>query len=68
MKLVMLVIPQVFFQLHVHWFAILWSIVNTDPEILINATIVNIKFVPVGFVNKTFSLCFNTIGVHFDKY
>ena len=31
---------QVFFQLHVHWFAILWSIVNIDPEILINKTFV----------------------------
>ena len=39
-KLAMLVIKQVFFQLHVHWFAILWSIVNIDPEILINKTFV----------------------------
>ena len=67
----MLVIKQVFFQFHVHWFAILWSIVNIDPEMLINKTlvliasielfrnydVVNINFIGVRFVNETF-LCF----------
>ena len=68
----MLVIKQVFFQLHVHWFAILWSIVNIDPEMLINKTlvliasielfrnydVVNINFIAVGFVNENFLICF----------
>ena len=78
----MLVIKQVFFQLHVHWFAILWSIVNIDPEMLINKTfvlidsielfrnydVVNINFIAVGFVNETFLYVSHTTGAHFEQY
>ena len=78
----MLVIKQVFFQFHVHWFAILWSIVNIDPEMLINKTlvliasielfrnydVVNINFIGVRFVNETFLFVSHTTGVHFEQY
>ena len=73
----MLVIKQVFLQLHVHWLRILWGIVNIDPEVLVNKSfvlvnsiklfcnydVVYIIFITVGFVNEAFLYVSHTIGV-----